>query len=87
MTVETIDIILEALAFYGKYKAGELEKATEERKQERRGAELDIDLAAIVKERTAREEFEAVAKALAEFRSIGVKLVNKQEHKKPFWRR
>lgn len=90
MTVETIKTIIEALEFYGKQKARELEEVRSKREQIRvRGSEEPVaeQFQAAVEESELRDEFKNIVKALAEFKSIGVKLVYENERKKPFWRR
>lgn len=90
MTVETIKTVIEALEFCGKQKARELEEVRSKREQIRvRGSEEPVaeQFGAMIEESELRNEFENVVKALAEFKSIGVKLVNENERKKPFWRR
>ena len=88
MTIETIKTIIEALEFCGKQKARKLEEFRSKREQIR-GCEEPVteQFGAMIEESELRGEFEDVVKALAEFKSIGVKLVYENERKKPFWRR
>lgn len=88
MTVETIKTIIEALEFYGKQKARKLEEFRSKRELIR-GCEEPVteQFGEMIEESELRGEFKDVVKALAEFKSIGVKLVYENERKKPFWRR
>lgn len=88
MTVETIKTIIEALEFCGKQKARKLEEFRSKREPIRRCEEpVAEQFQAKVEELELRDEFKSIVKALAEFKSIGVKLVYENERKKPFWRR
>lgn len=75
MTIESIGIIIEALAFYGLQKTKDLNKAEAARLSKQDQGEAYV--AESLRLSTARAELEKVSTALNEFQSLHVGLLDK----------
>jgi hypothetical protein len=81
VTIESIGIIREALAFYRLQKAKDLEKAQKAKLSKQ--AQGEACVAESLKVSNARASLEKVSTALAEFQSLHVGLLDKAPPEKP----
>lgn len=81
MTIESIGIVIEALAFYRLQKAKDLEKAHKAKLSKQ--AQGEAYVAESLKVSNARAMLEKVSTALAEFQSLHVGLLGKSPPEKP----